>query len=142
MPPPCHVRMPRQACMCSLVLRPRPASHRYTLFRSASDRKLGRAWEQGYCMCTCAKHHAVKMAMLESSPSSVRLKTLLARFLLGTGRMPHPVCGAMGVALCTAVKRGYPSLLPRPPPFFCSSVCVLYNTRKRKSALFRFRILY
>ena len=26
------------------------------------------------------------------------------RFLLGTGRMPHPVGGAMGVALCTAVK--------------------------------------
>ena len=25
-------------------------------------------------------------------------------FLLGTGRMPHPVGGAMGVALCTAVK--------------------------------------
>ena len=30
------------------------------------------------------------------------------RFLLGTGRMPHPVGGDMGVALCTAVKiRGY-----------------------------------
>ena len=26
------------------------------------------------------------------------------------------------------------SLVPRPPPFFCSSVCVQYNTRKRKSA--------
>ena len=26
------------------------------------------------------------------------------RFLLGTGRMPHPVGGAIGVALCTAVK--------------------------------------
>ena len=24
------------------------------------------------------------------------------RFLLGTGRMPHPVGGAMGVTLCTA----------------------------------------
>ena len=29
------------------------------------------------------------------------------RFLLGTGRMPHPVGGAMGVALCIAVKRGH-----------------------------------
>ena len=29
------------------------------------------------------------------------------RFLLGTGRMPHPVGGAMGVALCTAVKKGH-----------------------------------
>ena len=28
----------------------------------------------------------------------------MQRFLLGTGRMPHPVGGAMGVALCTAVK--------------------------------------
>ena len=28
-------------------------------------------------------------------------------FLLGTGRMPHPVGGAMGVALCTDVKRGH-----------------------------------
>ena len=26
------------------------------------------------------------------------------------------------------------SLVPRPPPFFSSSVCVQYNTRKRKSA--------
>ena len=26
------------------------------------------------------------------------------------------------------------SLVPRPPPFFCSSVCVQYNTLKRKSA--------
>ena len=25
------------------------------------------------------------------------------------------------------------SLAPRPPPFFCSSVFVQYNTRKRKS---------
>ena len=29
------------------------------------------------------------------------------RFLLGTGRKPHPVGGAMGVALCTALKREY-----------------------------------
>ena len=28
-------------------------------------------------------------------------------FLLGTGRMLHPVGGAIGVALCTAVKRGH-----------------------------------
>ena len=40
----------------------------------------------------------------------------LKRFLLGTGRMPHPVGGAMGVALCTAVKRGYTGLVPRPHP--------------------------
>ena len=39
--PPCHARVPRQACTC-----------------------------------TSAKHHAVKMATLESSSSSVRLKTL------------------------------------------------------------------
>ena len=31
-------------------------------------------------------------------------------FLLGTGRMPHPVGGAMGVTLFTALKRGYPAL--------------------------------
>ena len=31
---------------------------------------------------------------------------ILNRFLLGTGRMPHPVGGAMGVALCTAAKKG------------------------------------
>ena len=35
-------------------------------------------------MCTCAKHPAVKMAMLESSPSSVRLKTLLAKAKCGS----------------------------------------------------------
>ena len=35
-------------------------------------------------MCTCAKHQAVKMAMLESSPSSVRLKTLLAKAKCGS----------------------------------------------------------
>ena len=29
---------------------------------------------------------------------------IFERFLLGTGRMPHPVGGAMGTALCTAVK--------------------------------------
>ena len=34
----------------------------------------------------------------------------LTWFLLGTGRMPHPVGGAMGVALCTAVKRDTPTL--------------------------------
>ena len=34
------------------------------------------------------------------------------------------------------------SLIPRPPPFFCSSVRVQYNTRKRKFALFHFRVLY
>ena len=32
------------------------------------------------------------------------------RFLLSTGRMPHPVGGAMGVTCVTAVKRGYPAL--------------------------------
>ena len=32
----------------------------------------------------------------------------LLRFLLGTGRMPHPVGGAMGVTC--SVKRGYPAL--------------------------------
>ena len=26
------------------------------------------------------------------------------------------------------------SLVPRPTPFFCSSVCVQYNTRRQKSA--------
>ena len=29
------------------------------------------------------------------------------RFLLGTGRMPHPVGGAMGMTCVIAVKRGY-----------------------------------
>ena len=33
----------------------------------------------------------------------------------------------------------FTSLVPRPPPVFCSSVC---NTQKRKSALFRFRVSY
>ena len=32
------------------------------------------------------------------------------RFLLGTGRMPHPVGGAMGVTLYTAVPRVKPAL--------------------------------
>ena len=34
-------------CDCSLVLRLSPRA----LFRIASDRKLGGAWEQGYCDC-------------------------------------------------------------------------------------------
>ena len=32
---------------------------------------------------------------------------VLKRFLLGTGRMPHPVGGAMGVTLCHCRERGY-----------------------------------
>ena len=36
---------------------------------------------------------------------------LLNWFLLGTGRMPHPVGGAMGVTLLTAVKRDTPALI-------------------------------
>ena len=28
------------------------------------------------------------------------------------------------------------SLVPRPPPVFCSSVCIQYNTRKRKSTYY------
>ena len=36
---------------------------------------------------------------------SVRIDS--KRFLLGTGRMPLPVGGAMGVTCVTAVKRGY-----------------------------------
>ena len=32
------------------------------------------------------------------------------RFLLGTGRMPHPVGGAMGVTLYTAAPRVKPAL--------------------------------
>ena len=35
-------------CDCSLVLRLSPR----VLFRTASDGKLGGAWEQGYCDCT------------------------------------------------------------------------------------------
>ena len=35
-----------------------------------------------------------------------RMGPIMQRFLLGTGRMPHPVGGAIGVALCTALKRG------------------------------------
>ena len=31
-------------------------------------------------------------------------RTFKVRFLLGTGRMPHPVGGAMGVTGVTAVK--------------------------------------
>ena len=34
----------------------------------------------------------------------------LTRFLLGTGRMPHPVGWAMGVTCVTAEKREYPAL--------------------------------
>ena len=32
---------------------------------------------------------------------------ILERFLLGTGRMPHPVGGAIGVTLCYCRERGY-----------------------------------
>ena len=35
---------------------------------------------------------------------------IFERFLLGTGRMPHPVGGAMGVTLYTAAPRVKPAL--------------------------------
>ena len=41
------------------------------------------------------------------SPTKVSHSGDFQWFLLGTGRMPHPVGGAMGVALCTAVKGGH-----------------------------------
>ena len=44
------------------------------------------------------------MNFIKAGTSHVRTGPKKKRFLLGTGRMPHPVGGAMGVALCTAVK--------------------------------------
>ena len=41
---------------------------------------------------------------------SACLAEVSVRFLLGTGRMPHPVGGAMGVPCVTAVKRETPVL--------------------------------
>ena len=38
------------------------------------------------------------------------LRAIFEWFLLGTGRMPHPVGGAMGVTCVTAVKRETPAL--------------------------------
>ena len=37
-------------------------------------------------------------------------RIVTTRFLFGTGRMPHPVGGAMGVTLCHCRERGYPAL--------------------------------
>ena len=36
--------------------------------------------------------------------ASIERLVFMAVFCPSTGRMPHPVGGAMGVALCTAVK--------------------------------------
>ena len=43
--------------------------------------------------------------------------------------------GFIPTSHCQQVKSKWytHSLVSRPPPFFCSSVCVQYNTRKRKS---------
>ena len=40
------------------------------------------------------------------------------------------------IIICWLLSTLYTSLVPRPPPFFffCSSVCVQYNTQKRKTA--------
>ena len=37
-------------------------------------------------------------------------RTISNWFLLGTGRMPHPVGGAMGVTLCHCCEKGIPRL--------------------------------
>ena len=39
------------------------------------------------------------------------------------------------IIICWLLSTLYTSLVPRPPPFFfCSSVCIQYNTQKRKTA--------
>ena len=64
-------------------------------------------------LTTFGKVHCFRIKLtFEPAPSVVSFlpglalikRTVLECFLLGTGRMPHPVGGAMGVALCTAVK--------------------------------------
>ena len=63
----------------------------------------------------CQLHHVIVLNMIKiSSPS-------------------HFSTGMLGDGLETIIIR-HTSLVPRPPPFFCSSVWVQYNTRKRKSA--------
>ena len=41
-------------------------------------------------------------------PLFAHARTIPERFLLGTGRMPHPVGGAMGVTLCHCREKGIP----------------------------------